>query len=140
MSNSSALHYALAGKGARYLAALSGPAIRQATGGQHVWDLRYAAGRQRAGVELDSPEDAYAARSREILVRGSIPETCVIGIYDTSAMEAATGRTRHLIDHEALLAYLDASALRVFNDWVYALRRVDEAGCAPELTSLETRL
>ena len=33
-------------------------------------------------------------------------------------------------DHEALLAYLDASALRVFNDWVYALRQVDEAGCA----------
>ena len=101
------LHYALAGKGARYLAALSGPAIRQATGGQHAWDLRYAAGRARrhAGVELDSPEDAYAARSREILVRGSIPETCVIGIYDTSEMEAGN-RAYASPDHEALLSYL----------------------------------
>ena len=78
------------------------------------------------------PEDAYAARSREILVRGSIPETCVIDIYDTSAMEAGD-RAYVSLDHEALLAYLDTSALRVFNDWVYALRQVDEAGCVPEL-------
>ena len=114
------LHYALAGKSARYLAAVSGPAVRQAVGDEHVWDLRPAAGRRRAGLEPGSNENTYAARSREILVCGSIPETCVIGIYDTSVM-AAGERAYASPDHEALLAYLHASALRVFNEWVYAL-------------------